>query len=151
MCPPFFMIMHEKLNCGIQNSSLYNKTKKCTCIKYVLSHIINDLHDTVTQSAQKGRYMNVLENYFIQLFQHNNMIKKNKYWKKDKFFNWFMTYRCHACTYKHPKHCASYSLPMLYPSLKGSPLWYTPLWSKKVCKYINNCFTEHAVFYICCW
>ena len=42
---------------------------------------INYQHDTVTllQLAQKGRHMNVLENYFIHLLQHNNMMIKDKY------------------------------------------------------------------------
>jgi len=33
---------------------------------------------TLLQSTQKGRRMNALENYFIQLFQHNNMIVNEK-------------------------------------------------------------------------
>jgi len=71
----------KKLNCRIKNSSLCNQTNKCTCIKYVLSHIINYQHHTVTllQLAQKGRCMNVLENYFIHLLQHNNTMIKDKY------------------------------------------------------------------------
>ena len=70
----------KKLNCGIENSSLCNQTNKGKCIKYVLSHIINYQHNTVTllQLAQKGRRVNVLENYLIQLFQHSNiMINSN--------------------------------------------------------------------------
>jgi len=56
---------------------------------------------TLLQLAQIGRRMNVLENYFIQLFQHNNTMIKYKYWKKERknfFLNWFTIYRCHACT-----------------------------------------------------
>ena len=33
-----------------------------------------DTTTTLLQSVQKGRRMYVLDNYFIQLFQHNNMI-----------------------------------------------------------------------------
>jgi hypothetical protein len=33
---------------------------------------------TLLQSAQKGGRVNVLENYFIQLFQNNNMTVNEK-------------------------------------------------------------------------
>jgi len=46
------------------------------------NHILASAHEygptdtttTLLQSVQKGRYMNVLDSYFIQLLQHNNMI-----------------------------------------------------------------------------
>jgi hypothetical protein len=33
---------------------------------------------TLLQSAQTGRRVNVLENYFIRLFKYNNMIANEK-------------------------------------------------------------------------
>jgi hypothetical protein len=39
---------------------------------------------TLLQLAHIGRRMNVLENYFIQLFQHNNTMIQYKYWKKER-------------------------------------------------------------------
>jgi hypothetical protein len=33
---------------------------------------------TLLQKAQKGKCLNTLENYYIQLFQHNNTIKQKQ-------------------------------------------------------------------------
>jgi len=67
---------------------------------------------TLLQSAQTGRSINVLENYFIQLFQQNNM-NVNKQSRS--------TATSHM-PLKHPTHSTPYFRPTLQTGVKYSQL-----------------------------
>jgi len=60
--------------------------------------------------------MNIFENRFIQLFQHNNMIVNVLL---ELIYNLQLR---HACAYKYPTHSTTYLRPTLQIRIEHSPL-----------------------------
>lgn len=56
-----------------------------------------DTTTTLLQSVQKGRHMNGLDNYFIQLFKHNNMIVNEQTLQERSYYMICDLQQCHAC------------------------------------------------------
>ena len=80
---------------------------------------------TLLQFAHEGRHMNVLENYYIQFFQHNMIVNELVQKERNKLSELIYDLQPHhACDWSNLKSCPPFHVPTLH-TLVLSDLHYS--------------------------